>query len=41
MDLGNELSKTNLDTYKVFVNVLESPTLLMQAEPRQVVTSQQ
>ena len=39
MDLGNELSKTNLDTYKVFVNVLESPTLLMQAEPRQVVTA--
>ena len=39
MNLETKLSKTTLSDSKVFVNSLESPTLLMRAEPRQVVTA--
>ena len=39
MNLENTLSKTNLVDSQVYVNSLESPTLLMQGELRQVVTA--
>ena len=39
MNSGNKLSKTSLSNAKVFVNSLEPATLLMQADPRQVVTA--
>ena len=39
MNLANKLSKTNLENSRVFVNSLEFPTLLMQADPRQVIAA--
>ncbi len=39
MNLGNEPGKINVDNSNEFVNSLESPALLMQADPRQVVTA--
>ena len=39
MNLENKLSKTTLSDSKIFLNSLESPTLLMQEGPRQVVTA--
>lgn len=41
MNLENKLSKTNLGNSKAFVNSFELPSLLMQTDPRQVVTANQ
>jgi len=41
MNLENKLSKTNLANSQAFVNSFEFPALLMQTDPRQVVTANQ
>lgn len=39
MTLENQRSKTNLGDSTAFIHALDSPTLLMQSEPRLVVTA--
>jgi transcriptional regulator of aromatic amino acid metabolism len=39
MDRDYTSSKNNMENQKAFLNALDHPTLLMQAEPRQVVTA--
>ena len=39
MNQDRTFSNTYMDNQKVFLNTLGNPTLLMQAEPRQVVTA--
>jgi hypothetical protein len=39
MNQDSTFSNTHMDNQKIFINTFENPTLLMQAEPRQVVTA--